>query len=557
MSCRPVARWALRALLSVAPVVLGLAVVGCAGPTRWPITATGDDARGAAAGRRAIVYVRDVVVSESLDDGAAPLADPVARASAAQGFVAQLSKRVAGVSFTRSRAHRDELADLSPTTPVAELEVRARADHWRSRTYLFELLYFGALLTPAWGEAEHHLELWLDGVKIVDVAVSVPHGDALGTHVQHDAVSRAYARAWDEALRVAAAALDDALGPYVARARDEDALRRRAREVPRAVATSSVAALPDVDTASITLGGGVDAPEAAPTALRPVVTSSPPPIVPAPATPMRVDLDPLPGLLARPFSRPPDDSLWGRYLSALGGLELATYRGSAEVRAFATPPGGARELVGRGEAEVTGYKLSFSRPPDRTGWFFPPLLGAFWEDIVLSGFRDGGPILDPARGDIAARTSDPATGQSLDLQQPLAYALGFRSFFAGQAVGLDIVAGSREVQFFSSIRGGATLLEARVTTARIGERDYTGFTVVPLGGLTAWGQLGLSFPEAHFALRFAFDYTYLRDFAYPEPVELLAARRDDPTGTGVRARTLVEGGDVSKLNLSFGVGFVY
>jgi hypothetical protein len=511
MSPRPAARSGLRALVAL---VVGLTGAACAGPTRWPLPSILPPTEEPATRHRAIVFVRDVVVADALEDDAPPIADPVARSVAAEGLVEQLAKRVPGVLFTRSRARRDELVDLAPTTPVAELEVRARADHWRSRTYLFELLYFGALLTPAWGEAEHHLELWLDGVKIVDVAVSVPHGDALGTHVSDDAVSRAYARAWGEAMERASAALSRALEPHVEHAR-----------------------------------GVTPAPPVAP----PVA----PAFAPAVAPPVRVDLDPLPGLLARPFSRPPDDSPWAQYLSALGGLELSTYRGQAEVRAFATPPGGARELVGRGEAEVTGYKLSFSRPPDRTGWFFPPLLGAFWEDIVLSGFRDGGPVVDPARGDIPARVSDPATGQSLDLQQPLAYALGFRSFYVGQALGLDIVAGSREAQFFSSIRGGATLLEARVTTARIGAGDYTGFTVVPLGGLTVWGQLGVMFPEAHFALRFAFDYTYLRDFAYPEPVELLAARRDDPTGTGVRARTLVEGGDVSKLNLSVGVGFVY
>lgn len=260
MSCRSFARSGLGVLSPIA-VVVALAAAGCAGPTRWPVTTLGDDARGEGgeeAGRRAIVHVRDVVVSDSLDDGAAPLADPVARARAADGFVEQLSKRVGGVSFTRVRARRDELAARSPTTPVAELEVRARADHWRSRTYLFELLYFGVLLTPAWGEAEHHLELWLDGVKIVDVVVSVPHGDTVATHVQDDAVSRAYARAWGEALRVAAAALEDALGPYVARARHEDALRRRAREASLVAATSSVVTLEAADTATTTLGGGED-----------------------------------------------------------------------------------------------------------------------------------------------------------------------------------------------------------------------------------------------------------------------------------------------------------
>lgn len=224
-----------------------------------------------------------------------------------------------------------------------------------------------------------------------------------------------------------------------------------------------------------------------------------------------------------------DDGLLSRYLGALGGIELARYQGSANVESRTKTESNASELVGSGGATATGYRIAAFRPPDRTGFFFPPALGLLWEDITIASFREDVRVVSRAgRTDIPAVASDPATGQALDINEPISYALRMRSAYLGQGVGLNLVFGDEDVQLFFTAAFTANILELRYIDVQIWKNHVEGLQVEAFKSGSFRGQFGIAIQPWHLALRFSGSAERYFEFAFPQPVEFPAAARYVP-----------------------------
>jgi hypothetical protein len=264
-------------------------------------------------------------------------------------------------------------------------------------------------------------------------------------------------------------------------------------------------------------------------------------------------------VIARPIRGARNDFL-GRYLGALGGVEVARFRGFAGVESRANTVNGPEELVGSGRASNDGYRVSLYRPPDRTGFFFPPAFGALSQEITIAGFQDDIPLfsLQTGRGDIPAIASDPATGAAVDLNEPITYALDMQSVFIGQGVGLNLVLGTEVIQFFGTAILSVNLLELRHMNVRIWESDVEGTKLVAFRSAAAAAQAGVAIPDLHLALRVALQYDWYFDFDYPQPVEFRARTAYNPQkDVFERQRAFVNGASLTAGNWQVSAIFLF
>ncbi|MBK8011835.1 MAG: hypothetical protein IPK13_10830 [Deltaproteobacteria bacterium] len=229
--------------------------------------------------------------------------------------------------------------------------------------------------------------------------------------------------------------------------------------------------------------------------------------------------------MADPLEPEAHDSLLSESLRALGGFEVGRIRGLATVRSSASTEAG-RAVVAAGEATTSGYRLALYRPPSRTGFYFPPRIGFFSQDIVISGFREDLGVLNAnaGQGDIPARVTDPNhDGVEVDINEPIAYALRLRSGYVGQGVGLNLVLGTDDVRIFSTLETSVNLAELRYTDVRIYQSRVHGYRLDGLLSGSASAEVGLAILPAHLAIRSSFAFEWFRKFPFPKPVEFQAA----------------------------------
>lgn len=263
-------------------------------------------------------------------------------------------------------------------------------------------------------------------------------------------------------------------------------------------------------------------------------------------------------VIARPVDAAPEPGLLRRYLGSLGGLEGAITGGAARVTSSARTEAG-EERVGEGNAVTSGFRLAFFRPPSRTGFFFPPLLGFFSQDIDISGFVDAVPVHQvPGAVTVGARVTDPETFTSVDLSQPLSYALRLRSGYLGQGIGLNLVLGTDDVQLFGTLRFGLNLLEVRHTDVSLETKRELGWSAAFVSSGQLGAQAGLTFPDLHLSLRVAAELEYFRSFSYPDPLEFQAATVFNPVKEVYeRERVFVDGAEVSTINWQVSATYVF
>lgn len=470
----------------------------------------------------------------------------------------------------RLERHRPDLTRL-------RLVPRVVQDYSIRRTYVLDVLsavtYF-IMPAPSWGEVSVRLE-----VDVLDRAgqplcasvtsrVEASHGTIMAGWIRDDQVELALQRAYGEAMsRVARGVAECVLleAARAARAQRTPPAEAIAVASPAPLTRTASVALP-VSTASVALAATstpATAPGPSASALSASATSTGAPDSTAwrrmasssalAAAYAYVPHDepiflPPDGfdILTRPLSRD-DQGFLGRYLGALGGVEVAAFRGGARVESRTRTANAADELVGSGEAVASGYRLSFYRPPDRTGFFFPPSAGLLWEDITITGFREEVPLA--RAGDIPAVASDPASGARVDLGEPLSYDLRLRSAYVGQGLGLNLVAGDETFQLFFTLHGHINLLEVRYVEVELGPNTISGVSVVPFRSLGLGGQLGVVWPEAHLALRAMFSTELYFEFAFPEEVEFQASTRYVPEkDVFERERAFVTGASLNTFN---------
>lgn len=466
----------------------------------------------------------------------------------------------------------ERLERQRPALTRLRLVPRVVQDYSVRRTYVLDVLsavtYF-IMPAPSWGEVSVRLEVdVLDRAgqplcASVTSAVEASHGTIMAGWIRDDQVELALQRAYGEAMsRVARGVAECVLreAARVARAQRTPPAEAIAVASPAPLVRTGSVALP-VSTASVALAAtstpattpvpsasatSTGAPDS--TAWRRMASSSAlaaayayvPHDEPIFLPPDGFDI------LTRPLSRD-DQGFLGRYLGALGGVEVAAFRGGARVESRTRTANAADELVGSGEAVASGYRLSFYRPPDRTGFFFPPSAGLLWEDITITGFREEVPLA--RAGDIPAVASDPASGARVDLGEPLSYDLRLRSAYVGQGLGLNLVAGDETFQLFFTLHGHLNLLEVRYVEVELGPNTISGVSVVPFRSLGLGGQLGVVWPEAHLALRAMFSTELYFEFAFPEEVEFQASTRYVPEkDVFERERAFVTGASLNTFN---------
>jgi hypothetical protein len=446
-----------------------------------------------------------------------------------------------------------------------------------SRTYVLDLVSVATFLmtpAPSWGEVAVRFEadvLDRAGQPLcasVVSAVEASHGSVMAGWARVDQVELALQRAYGEAMSrvsrgvVECVALEAA---RVARVRMREAPAGAVVQAPLVAHTSTTGVAVDpVGTASVAMATTGTTAVAVIAAVTPtIVTSTPAPdstawrrLASGSALAAAYEYVPqdepifLPpdgfDILTRPLARD-DQGFLGRYLSALGGVEVAAFRGGARVESRTRTANATDELVGSGEAVASGYRLSFYRPPDRTGFFFPPSAGLLWEDITITGFREEVPLA--RSGDIPAVASDPASGARVDLGEPLSYDLRLRSAYVGQGIGLNLVAGDDTVQLFFTLHGHLNLLEVRYVEVELGPNTISGVSVVPFRSIGLGGQMGVVWPEAHLALRAMFSTELYFEFAFPEEVEFQASTRYVPEkDVFERERAFVTGASLNTFN---------
>lgn len=390
------------------------------------------------------------------------------------------------------------------------LAIEVTADETRRATGVLDAL--GAMsyslfpFVPHWGDVSVHVIARLDlpeGTLPIETTVKAPYSMLTYAWFRHEPIEAAYARAYDRAFSV--------ISERIAR---ELSMRRAAlvgrAPAPTALPTGRATGAAQVFPAIARL-------EAPLAALPPAQMFVPTPdeiILPQEGF----------GVITRPIGRAREDFL-GRYLGALGGVEVARFSGGATVESRASTRNASDELVGSGRAEATGYRIALFRPPDRSGFFFPPIFGGLSQEITISGFEDDLPTISQrtGRADIPAIASDPATGSAVSLKEPISYDLHMKSLFLGQGVGLNLVIGDEDLQLFGTVAASVNLVEVRYMRVQIWESEVSGYSVVGLRSASISGQLGLAIPAWHVALRLAGQTDIYFGFDYPQPVEFQAA----------------------------------
>lgn len=452
-------------------------------------------------------------------------------------------------------------------------------------TYVLDALFFypfvGLLpIVPEWGQAVVRVEVSATADAgprrvIASAEVAAPYSMVLYSWYRTAPVEAAFARAYDRAF----AEVGRQVAEWTARLPDPAALARApsrpaARTEPAGTATSA-APSPTPGSETSTAGPGLATrPSTTPTvaaapsrAAPPAVVPSPPAVAPPPpavgggvppppdpdgavTAPVRLELAETGFRLIQTPLVGADRPLWLRYLAELGGLEVAWSRGIASVRSAARTEAGVVETVGSGDAVSEGFKVALFKPPDRTGFFFPPSFGFLSQTITIRGFVEDVPIFDlPGADTIPALVTDPTTGAPLDPDDPISYELRLRSLYLGQQVGLNLVGGNDDVQIFGTLRAGVNLVELRFTdvtldTAREKETSFEVFKSI-LGA----AQIGISVPALHAALRASAEVDYWLPFRFEQPVDFLAQPRFDPEKQIFeRQRVFVEGASLLQLS---------
>jgi hypothetical protein len=450
--------------------------------------------------------------------------------------------------------------DRASAVPV-RLEVVVRLDQTREVTGILDALFFypgcGFMLpiVPHWGEAVVEVELRAsvegqgDRPEPLSVEVSAPYSMILYSWYRTGPIEDAFRRAYAIAFQQIGERLAERLRrPWPALAEALEA-RREAKNVALSAATSSTATITIASTSSTALTSSIalEIPEAPKVALAAHALSLPTYLDP----PQQIVLPPDEfGIITHPLGGARHD-LIGRYLGALGGVELARFEGGANVESRASTRSSSSELVGSGEAQAEGYRIALFRPPDRTGFFFPPTIGLLSQTITISGFREEVPVFSSRSTgtDIAARASDPATGAPIDLHEPIAYDLKLKSAFIGQGLGLNLVVGDENAQLFFTIAGTMNLFELRYTDVKIHQSQVEGASVAFFHSAALNAQVGFAIPSWHIALRAAVQKDWYFEFDYPKPVEFQATTTfNEEKQVFERERVFVSGAALSTYN---------
>jgi hypothetical protein len=248
------------------------------------------------------------------------------------------------------------------------------------------------------------------------------------------------------------------------------------------------------------------------------------------ATPSSIILPPdEAGVIFRPVHNKNEPTWLSRYLSSLGGVEISLTGGAAIVESRARTPGGLNETVGSGRATSSGYRISLFKPPQVTGFFYPPTVGFLSQTITISGFRDDTPLFTPEGSQsIPARVTDPATGMPVDIGEPIAYRLKLRSGHVGQSVGLNLVIGDEDVQLFSTAVVGINVLEVRHSDVQLYRSRVKGASFAAFQSGNLGGQIGLAIPSLHMAIRAAGSIGWYAAFSYPQSLEFQARSAFNP-----------------------------
>lgn len=483
------------------------------------------------------------------------------------------------------------------------LRVTATVDQTYAPTFVLEALapFTYLAVTPAIGDAVVRIDARIklptetQAGEEFYVSVTAPYSQFVYGWFETQEVDRAFRRAWDIAMRRISREIleriDHApLAPLLAVAERERAARSRIPARPASLMANEDGPFTLASTSSaaeLVLSASVAVPAAPPASLEAAIADlasgeaiggdallSSPRARAALSPELRASLELAQSVAIEPrdlilenegfdIIRHPltrgTDSFLSRYLGALGGIELARYQGSANIESRTKTQSNPNELVGSGGATATGYRIAAFRPPDRTGFFFPPALGLLWEDITIASFREDIRIVSRAgRTDIPAVASDPATGQALDLNEPIAYALRMRSAYLGQGVGLNLVFGDEDVQLFFTAAVTANILELRYIDVQIWKSHVEGLQVEAFKSGSFRGQFGIAIQPWHLALRFSGSAERYFEFAFPQPVEFPAASRYVPEkDIFERERAFATSASLDKYDFEFSAVFLF
>jgi hypothetical protein len=425
--------------------------------------------------------------------------------------------------------------DQEPSHDAHQLEVQVRVDETSEHTIIFDALFFYPFLgtlpfTPVWGKATVEIRWTLEHAgarEAFRVEVEAPYSMILYAWYRTDEIEAAFKRAH----RAAIAEVTERLAHHFA-----------ALSPPQA-STSS---------ASVILARAEDAPDPSRSApAGPSMAQTDQPIVLRPEG-VGVIAEPL-----LPESESP--SLLKQYFGALGGLEGSITGGVARVDSSAQVAGGDRQTVGSGRATSHGYRVSFYKPPSKTGFFFPPAFGFLSQTIEISGFRQDVPLFTPpGTSVIPAVVSDPSTGLPVDANEPIAYRLKLKSGYIGQQAGLNLVIGNEDVQLFTTLRAGINVFEVRYTDVLIYQTRATGPSVAFFQSAIAGGQIGIYFPGINLALRSAIEYAWYNAFSYPQQLEFQAAVAYNPQKQAFeRERVFVNGAGLQTFDWQVSAVYVF
>ncbi len=414
----------------------------------------------------------------------------------------------------------EELAAATSLERVS-MTVRLIPDHETSRSWFLDALFFYPFsgfwpVTPLWGRtlvrAQVGLRTSTTELAPVEVRASAPFSMIFYSWYRTEPVEAAYRRTYDTTFRE--------MARRIARRIDEN--------LPLAqLVITSTPALPrpkDPDDAVLSLAMDVLESEE----------------IHLPERGFRV--------IAEPLAH--SDNLFYRYVGALGGLEASKTGGAAIVESRATTRFSGAETVGSGRATSDGFRFALYQPPDRTGFFFPPRFGFFSQDIEISGFREALPVFGQGAGaDIPAVVTDPTTGVPVDINAPITYELRLRSGYLGQGAGFNFVAGTDDLQLFSTIQVAVNAFEVRHTGVTINQTNVAGYSFSFFGSGEVSAQLGLAVPAIHLAIRGAWEFEWFRAFGYPEPLEFQASVAFNPDKMVFeRQRVFVDGATVLTFN---------
>ena len=209
------------------------------------------------------------------------------------------------------------------------------------------------------------------------------------------------------------------------------------------------------------------------------------------------------------------------FLEYLGGVQLKYLYGLATVRSYVENDGQEEEIA-NGDAEYTGYELSFRKPFVKTGWSYFMHPRYLSQSITIGDFQESLPVREKEGSQtIPVVVTDYETGLVVDPDDPNTYDIRMSSwgFAATGQYNWAKECRHRDCRLFGEIALGVGLLEETTVDVKLGNRSEKETEWKWAQSYSLGGAVGMLQPAWNSALQISVSYIYYPNLKLPDDIE--------------------------------------